>query len=40
LYFTWNIRQEEDNLKEVELIPDGAKILLNEKNKQLFVDKV
>ena len=38
--FVWNIRDENNKLKEVELIPNGKKISLTDDNKLLFIDKV
>lgn len=38
--FVWNIRDEDNQLKEVELIPNGKNISLNEENKELFINKV
>ena len=38
--FTWIIRDENNNRKEVELIPNGRNIKLNENNKNIFIEKV
>ena len=38
--FVWNVRDENNKLKEVELIPNGKNISLNDDNKLLFIDKV
>jgi hypothetical protein len=40
LYFTWNIRKNENILEEVELIPDGKNQVITEDNKLLFIEKV
>ena len=38
--FTWIIRDENNNRKEIELIPNGKNIKLNENNKNIFIEKV
>ena len=38
--FTWIIRDENNNRKEIELIKNGRNIKLNDKNKELFIEKV
>lgn len=40
LYFTWNLINDEDQLEEIELIPNGKNIILKDENKLLFVLKV
>ncbi len=40
LFFTWNIRNDKNEIEEVELIPDGKNVILTEENKVLFVLKV
>jgi hypothetical protein len=38
--FVWNIRDENNMVKELELVPGGRNILLNDNNKITFIDKV
>jgi hypothetical protein len=38
--FTWIIRDENNNRKEIELIKNGKNIKLNDKNKNIFIEKV
>ena len=38
--FTWIIRDENNNRKEIELIENGKNIKLNDKNKNMFIQKV
>ena len=38
--FTWIIRDENNDRKEIELIKNGKNIKLNDKNKDLFIEKV
>lgn len=38
--FTWIIRDENNNRKEIELIQNGKNIKLNDKNKNIFIQKV
>lgn len=38
--FTWIIRDENNDRKEIELIKKGKNIKLNDKNKDLFIEKV
>ena len=38
--FTWIIRDENNIRKEIELIPNGKNIQLNNENKALFIEKV
>ena len=38
--FTWIIRDENNNRKEIELIPNGKNIQLSDKNKNIFIEKV
>ena len=38
--FTWIIRDENNDQKEIELIKNGKNIKLNDKNKDLFIEKV
>lgn len=40
LPFTWNMRNEFDELIDVELIPNGRNAYVNESNKETFVQKV
>lgn len=37
--FTWNI-DDEEGFKEVELIDNGSETMIDNLNKELFVDKV
>ena len=38
--FVWNIKDENGNLKEIELVENGRNINLNNENKHLFIEKV
>ena len=38
--FVWNLKDENGNIKEVELIPGGSKISLSNENKNLFIEKI
>lgn len=38
--FTWIIRDENNDRKEIELIKNGKNIKLNDRNKDLFIEKV
>ena len=38
--FTWIIRDENNNRKEIELVPNGKNIKLNDKNKNIFIEKI
>ena len=38
--FTWIIRDENNNRKEIELVENGKNILLNNQNKNIFIEKV
>jgi E3 ubiquitin-protein ligase HUWE1 len=38
--FVWNIKDENGNLKEIELVENGRNINLNNENKYLFIEKV
>ena len=38
--FVWNIKEENGEIKEVELIEGGKNINLNNENKNLFIEKV
>ena len=38
--FIWNIKDENKNIKEIELIPGGNNIYLNDENKNLFIEKI
>ena len=38
--FVWNIKDENGKYKEIELIPGGSKINLNNDNKKLFIEKI
>ena len=38
--FTWIIRDENNNRKEIELVENGRNILLNNQNKNIFIEKV
>ena len=38
--FIWNIRNENNMIQEIEIIPGGRNIFLNDSNKFLFIDKV
>ncbi len=38
--FTWIIRDEKNNRKEIELVKNGSNIQLNDKNKNIFIEKV
>ena len=38
--FVWNIKDENGEIKEVELIEGGKNINLNNENKNLFIEKV
>ena len=38
--FVWNYRDENNMVKELELVPGGRNILLNDSNKITFIDKV
>ena len=40
LRFTWIIRDKNNERKEIELIKNGKNIKLNDKNKDLFIEKV
>ena len=37
--FVWNIRDENNQIKEMELIPGGSNIYLNDNNKTTFINK-
>ena len=38
--FLWNYRDENNIIKELELVPGGRNIFLNDNNKKTFIDKV
>ena len=38
--FTWKIKDENNKIKEIELIENGKKIFLNDENKFQFIEKV
>ena len=38
--FVWKIRDENNNIKDLELIPGGSNIFLNDNNKATFINKV
>ncbi len=38
--FTWVIKDENDESKEIELINDGLNVLIDDNNKEDFIDKV
>ena len=38
--FTWNIPHNNNTLQEIELIPGGRNIFLNDQNKGIFINKV
>ena len=38
--FVWNLKDENGNIKEIELIPNGNNINLRNDNKDLFIEKV
>ena len=38
--FVWNIKDENGEIKEIELIEGGKNINLNNENKNLFIEKV
>ena len=38
--FVWNYRDENNIIKELELVPGGRNIFLNDNNKTIFIDKV
>ena len=40
LTFSWNIRTDEKCAEDINLIPNGNNISVNEENKFLFVEKV
>ena len=38
--FVWKIRDENNNIKDIELIPGGSNTFLNDNNKTIFINKV
>lgn len=40
LYFVWNIRKPNGSIEEINLIPEGESIIINDNNKELFISKV
>ena len=38
--FTWKIKDENNKIKEIELVENGKKIFLNDENKLQFIEKV
>ena len=38
--FVWNLKDENGNIKEIELIPGGSNISLSNENKNLFIEKI
>ena len=38
--FIWNIKNDNNIVQEIEIVPDGKNIFLNDSNKYLFIDKV
>jgi hypothetical protein len=39
-FLTWDQRDKENNIKEIELIPNGKNINVTDSNKHLYVEKV
>ena len=38
--FIWNYRDQNNNIQQLELVPGGQNIFLNDDNKRIFIDKV